>query len=235
MAGIAPTGTNRRVARHAHGIGGEIRCRIGVAVAALNTHYRHMRRRCHACRRAAVVTARAVDVGRRMGECSAQPRGRALVARLARRSCGDVVGGLAQRGRAVVAARARPGYSGMIHDGGTAITHCALMAISAWRGGDDVVGRLANCDRAVVTAGTRSGRLGVIDEPHLPPRRCQVAALAEIGGLGMRLRLTGGSRTVVAGETLPRRSLEAAVDVAGCAVDAGMRARERESRRKMIE
>lgn len=126
-------------------------------------------------------------------------------------------------------------YSGMIHDRGAAIAHRALMAISARRGGDDVVGRLADRNGTVVTAGAGSSRLGMIDEAHLPPRRCQMAALAEIGGLRMRLRLTGGSRTVVAGETLPRRSLEAAIDVAGCAVDAGMSSREGESRRKVIE
>ena len=32
-------------------------------------------------------------------------------------------------------------------------------------------------------------RLAVVDEAHFPPRRCQVAALAEIGRLRMRLRL----------------------------------------------
>ena len=235
MAGIAPAKADRRMARHTHSIDAEIRGRIGMAVAALNSRHRHMRRRCHAGRRAAIVAARAAGVGGRMGERSAQPSGGALVARLARRCGGDVVCGLAQRGRAVVAAGARPCYSGMIHDGGAAVAHRALMAISARCGGDDVVGRLANCDRAVVAAGAGSSRLAVIDEAHFPPRRCQVAALAEIGGLRMRLRLADSRRTVVAGKTLPRRPLEAPIDVAGCAVDAGMRAGERESRRKVVE
>ena len=126
-------------------------------------------------------------------------------------------------------------YSGMIHDGRAAKAHRTLVAISAGRRGDHVVGRLSECDRTIVTADADSSRLGMVNEAHLPPRRRQVAALAKIGGLRMRRRFAGSRRSVVAGKTLPRRSLKAAVDVARCAVDAGVRTRERKSRREMIE
>ena len=123
----------------------------------------------------------------------------------------------------------------MVHDGRATKAHRALVAISARRGGNDMIGRLSNGDRSIVTTGASASRLGVVNETHLPPRRREVAAFAEICRLRMALRLAGSRRTVVAGETLPRRPLETSADVARCAVDARMRARERKSRQEMIE
>ena len=80
MAGVAPAGADRSMV---HRIDGEARCRVVVAVAALNTCHRDVRWRLHAGRRRAVVAARAVRVGRGVGKCSARPahegRGRADV------------------------------------------------------------------------------------------------------------------------------------------------------------
>ena len=70
VAGVAPAGADRSMV---HRIGGEARCRVVVAVAALNTCHRDMRRRLHAGRRRAVVATRAVGVGRSVGKCSARP------------------------------------------------------------------------------------------------------------------------------------------------------------------
>jgi len=73
VAGIAPAGADRRMTRYAHRIGREARCRVGVAIAALNSRYRDVRRRGHAGRRGAVVAARTVGVGCRVRECAARP------------------------------------------------------------------------------------------------------------------------------------------------------------------
>ena len=123
----------------------------------------------------------------------------------------------------------------MVHDGRATKAHRALVTISAWCGGDDMIGRLSNSDRSIMTTGAGASCLGVIDETHLPPRRREVAAFAEICRLRVALLLAGRRRTVVAGETLPRRPLETSADVARCAVDARMRAREGKSRQEMIE
>ena len=72
VTGVAPAGADRTVS---HGVGREVRRRIGMAVAALNAGHRHMRRRLQTCRGGAVVTARAVGVGRRVGELPASPAG----------------------------------------------------------------------------------------------------------------------------------------------------------------
>jgi len=102
----------------------------------------------------------------------------------------------------------------MIHNGAAAKAHRALVAISAWRSGDHVIGRLANSKRSIVATGASCCRLGVIDEAHFAPRRREVAALAEIRRLRVRLRLAGSSGSVVAGETLPWRPLETSADMA---------------------
>ena len=52
---IASAGADRRVTRHAHGIGHETGRGIGMAVAALNPGYRHVRWRGHAGRGGAIV------------------------------------------------------------------------------------------------------------------------------------------------------------------------------------
>ena len=62
-----------------------------------------------------------------------------------------------------------------------------------------------------------------------------MAGFAAIGRWGVLEAFSAGNRTVVAARTLPRRTPEAAVDVAGSAVDAEMRARKRKARRKMIK
>ena len=56
-----------------HRVGDETRRRIGVAVAALDAGYRNMRRRRHAGRGGAVVTARAIGVGRLVDDTCRQP------------------------------------------------------------------------------------------------------------------------------------------------------------------
>jgi hypothetical protein len=89
-----------------------------------------------------------------------------------------------------------------------------MMAIPARRSSDQVVGGLAKSDRAIVTIRTSRHRLRVIDESHLLPRRCEVAAFAEIRRLRVRLRFADSRGTVVTGEALCRRPFEAPVDVA---------------------
>ena len=214
MTGVAAAGADRGMTGHAHRVGHKTHRRIDVAVAALDARHRHMRRRGQAGRGGVVVASRTTGVGRSMSICSAQPRGGALVASLAWRGRGYVIRRLAQCGRTVVATDAIRRYSGVIHDGRAGEAHRTLVAISARRRRNQVVGGFAKSDRAIVTAGARSDRLGVVNKSNLPPRRSEVAALAEIGGLRMCLRLSDSSRTVVAGETLARRPLEASVDVA---------------------
>jgi hypothetical protein len=72
---VAAAGADRRMAWHAHGVGDKARCRVGVAVAALNSSHWNVRRRLHASRGGAVVAARAIGVGGRMFECPARPAG----------------------------------------------------------------------------------------------------------------------------------------------------------------
>jgi hypothetical protein len=214
VTGIASVGADGRMAGHAHRISQEIRCRIGMAVAALNARHRNVGWRGHAGRSGAVVAARAGGIGRSVAERSAEPGGGALVATLTWQGCGHVVRGLAQRLGAIVAAGARRRYSCMIHDGRAAKTHCALVAVSAWGSGDHVVGRLAKSERSVVTTGASCCRLSVIDEAHFAPRRREVAALAEIRRLRVRLHFSGSGRTVVAGETLLWCPVETPTDMA---------------------
>lgn len=51
----------------------------------------------------------------------------------------------------------------------------------------------------------------------------------------MRIGLAPGEGAVVAARTLPRRTLEAGVDVTGSAINPDVAAGEREARRKMIK
>ena len=95
VAGVAAAGADCRVARHAHGIGCEIRSRVGVAIAALNSGHRHMRWRLHTGCGGAVVAARAIGIGRRMGELPPCPAGEA------RRSAGVTADAVAAIGRDV--------------------------------------------------------------------------------------------------------------------------------------
>jgi hypothetical protein len=72
VAGVAPAGADRAVI---HGVGRKARCGVVVAVAALNSGYRNVRRRCHAGRGGAVVAARTIGVARSVGELAARPAG----------------------------------------------------------------------------------------------------------------------------------------------------------------
>ena len=56
-----------------HGVGREARCRIGMAIAALNRCHRNVRRRGHAGGGGAVVTARAIGIGGRVSKLAARP------------------------------------------------------------------------------------------------------------------------------------------------------------------
>ena len=75
VTGVAAAGADRRMTRHAHRVGHKTRRRIGVAAAALNPGHRNMRRRLHTGRGGAVVAARAVGVGGRVGVFAARPAG----------------------------------------------------------------------------------------------------------------------------------------------------------------
>ena len=98
VAGIAPAGGDGGVA---HRIGRETRGRIGVAVAALDRCHWNVRRRRHAGRGGAVVTARTVGIGRRVGEFPACPTGEG-------RGCAGVTGNaVAAVGRDVAGERCR--------------------------------------------------------------------------------------------------------------------------------
>jgi hypothetical protein len=81
MTGVAAAGAHRRVR---HRVGRKARCRIGVAIAALDAGHRNVRRRSVAGRYRAVVAARAIGVARLMGIDGPSPagegRGRAGVA-----------------------------------------------------------------------------------------------------------------------------------------------------------
>jgi len=57
VAGVTPVGADRRMTHRAHRIGRKARRRVGVAGGALNSRHRDMRRRLHAGRGGAVVTA----------------------------------------------------------------------------------------------------------------------------------------------------------------------------------
>lgn len=235
MAEVAPAGADHPVTRRTHRIGSETRCRIGVARgAALSPRHRDVRR-AQAGRRAAVVADRTIRVGRRMGVCRTQPRRGALVTALARIGGGNMIGRLAECGGAVVATGARSRDAGVIHHRRAGEAHRAPVAVGAGSGRNDMIGRLAESECAVVTACARRHGLGMVDETHVAPRRREMAALALIGGLRVRLRLAGRFHAVVAGETLGRRAFEAPIGVTGGAVDAGMRTGKRKSGRKMIE
>ena len=98
-----------------------------------------------------------------------------------------------------------------------------------------MIGRFSKRDRTVVAGRARRVRLCMVDEAQVAPRRREVTAFAEIRRLRMRWRFSLCTSTIMAGEALLRRALEAAVDMARRTVDAGMRAGERKARREVIE
>ena len=103
MTGIAPAGADGRMARHPHRVGRKARRRVGVAIAALNSGHRNMRRRLHAGCRGAAMATRTVGIGRRVGEFPARPagegRGRASVAGYAVVAIGRDVAGKGGRSK----------------------------------------------------------------------------------------------------------------------------------------
>ena len=165
VAGVAAARAHRRVV---HRIGDEARRRVGVAVAALDAGRRDMRRRGLAGRGRAVVTARAVGVGRLMGVSAAGPTGEAC--RRARMT-----------GDAVPAVRRHM----------TGIRGGALRALGALARVGAVVAGVAACSahrRVVHRVGDEARRrVGVA-----------VAALHDAGRNMRRRRHAGGDQTVVA-------------------------------------
>ena len=75
MAGVTPAGADGCMAGHAHRIGRKARRRVGMAVAALDSGHRNVRRRCQAGRGGAIVAVRAIGIGCRVAELSARPAG----------------------------------------------------------------------------------------------------------------------------------------------------------------
>jgi len=88
--------------------------------------------------------------------------------------------------------------------------------------------------RAVVAVGAGTKDLIVV-ETNLHPGRRGVASLAIGGGRSMGAALPWGNAAVVAADALSRSALEAAIDVAGRALDAEMPASEREAGGEMVE
>ena len=232
MTGVAAAGAYRRVI---HRVGREAWRRVAVAIAALNPRYRNVRRHGQARRATAIVATGAIHVRRGVRESASRPRRRALVAGLARRDRRHVVRRLAERRNAVVTTGAGCSNSGVIERGRAGIADRALVATVAWRGGDDMIGRFAERDRTIVANGAWRSRLDVVDKRQGAPGGRLVTAFAEVGRLRMRLRFSLCASAVVAGEALPRRSLETPIHMARTAVDAGVRSRQRKSRREVIE
>jgi hypothetical protein len=186
VTAIAPAGADGRVTGRAHRIGGKARGRIGMAVAALNTRHRNVRRRGHAGRRRAVVAARAVGVGGRVGELPACPagesRGRAGVT-------GDAVAAV---GRDVTGERRR-----------------ALRALSSLTGERAVVTGVAaaGADRRVTghahrVGGKARGRIGMaIAALNTRHRNVRRGLHASRGGAVVAARAIGVGRRV--GERSP--------------------------------
>ena len=143
-----------------HRISREARGRIGVAVAALNSRNWDVRRRGHASCRGAVVAARAIGVGCRVGEGGARPARRVLVTGRAVGRGGDVTCALALCARrslagigTVVAGAA--GYSGdrrVVHRIGREARRRIAVTVAALDPGDGNVrrGLHAGCGGAVV-------------------------------------------------------------------------------------
>ena len=73
VTGIAPAGADGGMTRHAHGVGRKTCRRVGMAITALDSRHRNMRRRLHAGGGGAVMAARTVGVGGSMGKRSADP------------------------------------------------------------------------------------------------------------------------------------------------------------------
>ena len=158
---------------------------------------------------------------------------RRLVARLARLRRGDMRRRLAFGGGAVVAGRAAGRDAGVVpsHRGEC---ECTLVTAFAWRAGDDVGRRLAAAVLAVVAGHAGADGLRVI-VAHLRPGGRDVTGLADSRGCRVPGGLAGRGRIVVAAGATARRTLEAAVDVTGGAVDAEVGAEQREACGEVVE
>ena len=95
-------------------------------------------------------------------------------------------------------------------------------------------GRLATGVRTIVTARARAESLAMV-LANLTPRRGHMAGFAAVACWCVRTAFSAGTGPVVAARTLPRRTPEAGVDVAGSAINSDVAAGEREARRKMVE
>jgi len=117
----------------------------------------------------------------RVVEAGAQKAGKALMATLARGGCRDVIGGLTEGERAVVARRAAGADAGMVHR--RAWTECdsARMAEFARLGGRNVVGWLAECGRSIVAGGATRCDARVVEAGAQKAGKALVAALARRG------------------------------------------------------
>jgi hypothetical protein len=124
-----------------------------------------------------------------------------------------VIRRLAKRGNTVVAARTWRGGRGVIEGSCANIADRAAMAAPTWRIGDHMIGRLTNRDDAVVAGGAECVRLGVVDETQVAPSCRQMTAFAKIRRLRMGWWFSLGTGAIMAGKTLPRRTLEASVDM----------------------
>jgi len=99
-------------------------------------------------------------------------------------------------------------------------TDGAVVAANAIQGGGHVIGRFTKRHCAVVAGRALCDRLDVINETDVAPRRREVAAFTKERRLRMRLRFSLGAGSIVAGGTLPGRTLETTVGMARGAVDA---------------
>jgi len=175
VAGVAAAGADRTVV---HRVGREARRSIGMAVAALDPGHRNVRRRYHTGRRCAVVAARTVGIGGRMGECSALPagerRGRARMTCHAVLAAGRHVAG--ERRRALCTFRALTGVGAVV---------AGIAAAGADRTVVHRVGREACCRIGVAVAALNSCRRNVRRRCHAGRGGAVVAARAIRIGCGV--------------------------------------------------
>ena len=180
-----------------------------------------------AARRGAVVAGGAAGGNAGVIHPAAGKARRATVAGFAGCRRNDVAARLAPCAHAIVAGAAARRDVDVLPIRGTE-TERVPVAAFACRRCRHVRWRLAAGVGAVVASDAGADRLAVV-VANLTPRRLHMAPLAGIGRAGMRRRLARGNRTVVTGGALPRRPFEAAADVTGRAIDAGMRPRKRKS------
>jgi hypothetical protein len=174
---------------------------IGMAAGAIGPEGRELPGNNLGVRR---VAARAVDrgpmihEGRRGVSVGHWCPDRGPVTCLARQRCGEVLGRLAFSHRAVVAADARCGETGVI-DPRSRKSHGALVARLTRGIRDDVVRRLSDRHRAVVTAGAVRNDSRVVHPRSGKRHRASVAVLTGCVGGDVICRLAEHSNAIVAG------------------------------------